>query len=117
MVLQYAVEALTAGQANILWFIFMWAALAVIAKRYHDRDKSVVWVIVRFLIPPVGIIECGFFRGTPGSNRFGHDALLDSEAENGGSSGSKRWFCLFAAAGFFPGTSSSGHRIVGRGQA
>jgi uncharacterized membrane protein YhaH (DUF805 family) len=43
-------------------------------KRWHDRDKSAVWLLVGF-IPFVGWIwsgiECGFLPGTPGPNRFG----------------------------------------------
>jgi uncharacterized membrane protein YhaH (DUF805 family) len=43
-------------------------------KRWHDRDKSAVWVLVG-LIPFAGwvwsFLECGLTRGTPGPNRYG----------------------------------------------
>jgi uncharacterized membrane protein YhaH (DUF805 family) len=43
-------------------------------KRWHDRDKSAVWILVG-LIPFVGwiwsFLECGLTRGTPGPNRYG----------------------------------------------
>jgi uncharacterized membrane protein YhaH (DUF805 family) len=43
-------------------------------KRWHDRDKSAVWVLVG-LIPFVGwvwsFLECGLTRGTAGPNRYG----------------------------------------------
>jgi uncharacterized membrane protein YhaH (DUF805 family) len=51
-----------------------WVGLAVQIKRWHDRDKSGVWVLIGF-IPLVGgiwsLIECGILDGTPGPNRFG----------------------------------------------
>ena len=52
-----------------------WIHLAVMAKRWHDRDKSGWWSLVG-LIPYVGPlwiwIELGFFPGT-GTNRYGPD--------------------------------------------
>ncbi len=51
-----------------------WIGLALQIKRWHDRDKSGVWVLIAF-IPFVGpiwaLIECGFLDGTEGPNRFG----------------------------------------------
>ncbi|MBN1911204.1 MAG: DUF805 domain-containing protein [Pirellulales bacterium] len=51
-----------------------WIALAVSAKRYHDRDKPGWWSLVG-LVPVVGwiwaLIETGCLPGTPGPNRFG----------------------------------------------
>jgi uncharacterized membrane protein YhaH (DUF805 family) len=51
-----------------------WISLAIQIKRWHDRDKSGVWVLIAF-IPFVGglwtLIECGFLDGTEGPNRFG----------------------------------------------
>lgn len=56
----------------------IWPALAMQAKRWHDRDKSAWWILIN-LIPFIGplwaLIECGFLRGTPGNNRFGADPL------------------------------------------
>jgi uncharacterized membrane protein YhaH (DUF805 family) len=52
----------------------MWISIALQIKRWHDRDKSGVWVFIG-LIPLVGpiwaLIECGFMDGTMGPNRFG----------------------------------------------
>ncbi len=54
----------------------MWIHFAVSVKRFHDRDKSGLWVLV-FFIPVIGlfwqIIECGGMAGTQGTNRFGPD--------------------------------------------
>lgn len=47
---------------------------AVIAKRYHDLDRSLLRYLV-VIIPLAGpvwaLIELGFTRGTSGSNRYG----------------------------------------------
>ncbi|WP_261882081.1 DUF805 domain-containing protein [Vibrio pelagius] len=54
--------------------IVIWINFAVQVKRWHDRDKVGWWALL-WLIPIIGqiwvIIECGFFKGTPGQNRFG----------------------------------------------
>lgn len=65
-----------------------WPAVAISAKRWHDRDRSAWWVLVA-LLPVVGwlwaLLDNGFVRGTPGPNRFGppppavHDALADPQ--------------------------------------
>jgi uncharacterized membrane protein YhaH (DUF805 family) len=43
-------------------------------KRWHDRDKSSVWVLIG-LAPFVGwlwtFVECGLLEGTSGPNRYG----------------------------------------------
>ncbi len=58
--------------------VLLWPALAVSAKRWHDRDQSGWWVLV-VLVPVVGwlwTLWCnGVLRGTPGPNRFGADPL------------------------------------------
>jgi uncharacterized membrane protein YhaH (DUF805 family) len=55
-----------------------WVSLSVAIKRFHDRDKSGWWLLI-LLVPVVGgvwyLIECGFLRGTEGSNRYGMDPL------------------------------------------
>jgi uncharacterized membrane protein YhaH (DUF805 family) len=64
--------------ALILYFavlvLAVWISLALQIKRWHDRDKSGVWVLIGF-IPLVGpfwvLIECGFLDGTMGPNRYG----------------------------------------------
>jgi uncharacterized membrane protein YhaH (DUF805 family) len=54
--------------------LLLWPAIAISAKRWHDRDKSGAWVLVA-LLPVVGwlwmLLDNGFCRGTPGPNRFG----------------------------------------------
>jgi uncharacterized membrane protein YhaH (DUF805 family) len=56
--------------------VLLWPALAISAKRWHDRDKSGWWVLV-LLVPVIGtlwtLIENGLMRGTAGPNRFGDD--------------------------------------------
>ena len=51
---------------------------AVLAKRWHDRNKSAWWAFIH-LVPVIGVlwtfVECGFFKGTTGRNRFGSDLL------------------------------------------
>ena len=51
---------------------------AVLAKRWHDRNKSAWWAFIH-LVPIIGIlwtfVELGFFKGTTGKNRFGLDPL------------------------------------------
>ncbi len=54
--------------------LLLWPAIAVSAKRWHDRDKPAWWVLLA-LVPVIGwlwmFIDNGFRRGTPGTNRFG----------------------------------------------
>ena len=54
--------------------LLAWPAVAVSAKRWHDRDRSAWWVLL-LLIPVLGVlwllIDNGCVRGTPGRNRFG----------------------------------------------
>ncbi len=58
----------------VVLFFAAWTGLALQIKRWHDRDKSWVWIFISF-IPLVGaiwaLVECGFLDGTPGPNRFG----------------------------------------------
>ena len=54
--------------------LLLWPAIAVSAKRWHDRGKSGWWVLVA-LIPFIGwiwvLVENGLLRGDAGANRFG----------------------------------------------
>ena len=58
--------------------LLLWPAIAISAKRWHDRDKSGWWVLI-VLLPVIGglwaLVDNGFLRGTPGPNRFGADPL------------------------------------------
>ena len=62
----------------IISLLFLYPALAIYTKRWHDRDKSGWWSLIMF-VPIIGalwfLIECGFLRGTDGPNRFGEDPL------------------------------------------
>jgi uncharacterized membrane protein YhaH (DUF805 family) len=55
-----------------------WISIAVGIKRFHDRNKSGVWILIIF-VPVIGglwyLIECGFLRGTAGPNDYGPDPL------------------------------------------
>ncbi|GLH82372.1 hypothetical protein SSBR45G_72810 [Bradyrhizobium sp. SSBR45G] len=64
-----------AFNSAVLWLSLLaaWPALAIGAKRCHDRDRS-GWYQLVGLVPLVGqillLIELGFRRGTDGPNRF-----------------------------------------------
>ncbi len=82
MVADTGTSAAATGSAGILSGLFtvaaIWPGLAIYAKRWHDRNKSGWWTLIGF-VPLIGalwmLIECGFLRGTAGSNRFGADPL------------------------------------------
>ena len=56
----------------------IYPALALYAKRWHDRDKSGWWSLI-VLVPLIGavwaIIELGILEGTRGANQYGPDPL------------------------------------------
>ncbi len=62
----------------IIVLIFLWPALALYTKRWHDRGKSGWWSLI-MLIPLIGalwaLVECGFLRGTEGPNQYGPDPV------------------------------------------
>jgi uncharacterized membrane protein YhaH (DUF805 family) len=67
------------SKPQIMFMIWiLWPSLAVQAKRWHDRDKSALWIFIN-LIPVVGpvwaLVDNGFMPGTCGPNRFGPDPL------------------------------------------
>ena len=57
----------------VAMLLFIWPALAIQAKRWHDVDKSAWWILIG-LFPVVGgliaLVFNGFIAGTPGANRF-----------------------------------------------
>jgi uncharacterized membrane protein YhaH (DUF805 family) len=61
----------------------LWIKLAVLAKRWHDQNRSANWLIVTF-IPVIGMVinflECGCNPGTRGENRYGPDPIPDPNA-------------------------------------
>ncbi len=62
----------------VVYILALWIGLAIAAKRWHDRNKSAWWILIVF-VPVVGglwyLIECGFLKGAPGTNRFGPNPL------------------------------------------
>lgn len=56
----------------------IYIALAVYAKRWHDRGKSGWWSLI-MLIPIIGpiwlLVECGILEGNRGPNQYGPDPL------------------------------------------
>jgi len=73
------------ADSSLVWTLFgilvlalIWPSVAIEIKRWHDRDKSGWWWLIRF-IPIIGgwwvLIECGFLEGTKGPNQFGRDPL------------------------------------------
>jgi len=56
----------------------LFVAIIVQVKRWHDLDRSGVWVFIN-LIPLIGglitLIFCFCIKGTTGANRYGPDLL------------------------------------------
>jgi len=72
--------AVVFGTVSLILMVPMfWIALAVQVKRWHDRGKSGLWVLVG-VIPYLGflwvLVECGCLRGTSGDNAYGPDPLF-----------------------------------------
>jgi uncharacterized membrane protein YhaH (DUF805 family) len=64
----------SSGLLSPLFAPMAWIGLALEVKRWHDRDRSWLWVFIALIsiIGPLwALIECGFLDGTPGPNRFG----------------------------------------------
>ncbi len=69
------------NDVQIMYLVLMFGpSLAVQAKRWHDRNRSALWVLI-LLVPIVGLIwtliESGL-PGTRGPNAFGPDPLGQS---------------------------------------
>ena len=64
--------------ALVLLVPVTWISFCLAVKRWHDRGKSGLWVLIAF-IPYIGslwvLIECGCLRGTIGANAYGPDPL------------------------------------------
>lgn len=69
---QMGIVGLLASLASIYF------ALAVYAKRWHDRDKSGWWSLIA-IVPFIGfvwiLVELGMLEGTRGANQYGPDPL------------------------------------------
>jgi len=77
-----AMAGLQAEGVGILSIIFaigsIYPAIALYAKRWHDRNKSGWWTLIAF-VPIIGaiwlLVELGCLRGTAGQNTYGADPL------------------------------------------
>ncbi|MDE0681650.1 MAG: DUF805 domain-containing protein [Candidatus Poribacteria bacterium] len=71
-------DSLKVSHYLITLVVLAWIELAVAAKRWHDRNKSALWILFT-LIPIIGqiwtVVELGFIKGTKGHNRFGPDPV------------------------------------------
>ena len=60
--------------ATVIFAAVVVPLVFITGKRFHDRNKSAWWCLL-LLIPLVGtiwlVVECGFFVGDAGPNRFG----------------------------------------------
>lgn len=67
-------EGLDQGATLVLNIVLFWPTLAITVKRWHDVNKSGMWVFIN-LIPILGWIYAfvynGFIEGDSSSNRFG----------------------------------------------
>ena len=75
------IEHITKPQLMFMIWVF-WPSIVVQAKRWHDLNKSALWILINFipLIGPIwALIENGFFPGTRGENRFGPDPLENED--------------------------------------
>jgi uncharacterized membrane protein YhaH (DUF805 family) len=55
----------------------MYASIAMLIKRSHDRNRSghFIWLMFIPIINLWPAIELSFFKGTEGPNKFGDDPL------------------------------------------
>lgn len=69
-----SVGGMTSLPMTIAMLVMIWPSVAILAKRWHDVDKSAWWILIA-LVPVVGgivaLVFNGFIAGTPGTNRFG----------------------------------------------
>jgi len=62
----------------LVQLVFLFVALAVYAKRWHDQERSGWWsllLLIPLLGPIIVLIMLGFIGGTPGPNRFGEEPM------------------------------------------
>lgn len=71
-------EVIVSIFGGLVFLVTLYCHTCLGIKRFHDRDKSGLWVLVQF-VPAVGslwyFIETGFLAGTEGANQFGEDPL------------------------------------------
>ena len=57
----------------LTYFVMFLCGLSLLARRFHDMDKSGWWVML-FCVPIVNLATYIYLmtkKGTPGANRFG----------------------------------------------
>lgn len=82
MLLGTQIDLGNGGQLGIVGLIVsiasIYCALAVYAKRWHDRGKSGWWSLI-MLVPFIGgiwiLVELGILEGNRGPNQYGPDPL------------------------------------------
>jgi len=110
MLVAFGVPVIGGVVGFLVFLAFVAAALAVAARRMHDRNKSAWWLLIMYL--PIfllstlsrlasmsdrevgaasallslpfsiwALVELGCLKGTTGPNRFGPDPLQSSPAE------------------------------------
>lgn len=64
----------------VFGLLIAYPCIAVLAKRWHDRDRTAWYVLLHF-IPVLGtlwtLVECGFLVGSAEANRFGPPPALE----------------------------------------
>ena len=67
------------GLFGLLMPLSLYVHIPITVKRLHDRNKSGWGMLIEF-VPIIGVfvstIECGFLKGTEGTNHFGMDPFL-----------------------------------------
>ncbi|MFD0934030.1 DUF805 domain-containing protein [Methylobacterium trifolii] len=62
----------------VVGVLLTWISICLGIKRFHDRGKPGIWVLIMF-VPFIGgiwyLVETGFLKGTAGPNAFGPDPL------------------------------------------
>ena len=74
-------EIIIASIGGLIFLVTLYCHTCLGIKRFYDRDKSGVWILVQF-VPAIGslwyFVETGFLKGTEGANQFGEDSLMSS---------------------------------------
>ncbi|WP_406873527.1 DUF805 domain-containing protein [Aminobacter sp. P9b] len=67
-----------AAASFVFGLLMMYMALAVYAKRWHDRGKTGWWSLIA-IVPVIGtvwiVVELGILEGDRGANEYGPDPL------------------------------------------
>lgn len=109
MAADFAISGYEYGVVTFIFFVsIVWPALAIQAKRWHDRNKSAWWILLN-AVPVVGplwtIVECGFVPGTAAPNRFGPPIVEHPIRPLGG------WWRLWVVAAAVYGALVAAHTV------